>query len=59
MEAKNAAGTYFYIHSLHIDAAGCLKLQTPQRVDLPGVQAGEVPVVEAKPTMVPPAARRK
>ncbi len=59
MEAKNAAGTYFYIHTLHIDADNCLKLQTPQRVDLPGAQAGEVPVVEAKPTIVSPAAGRK
>ena len=40
MEAKNDAGTYFYIHTLEIGADSCLKLLAPQRIDVPG-EAGE------------------
>jgi predicted MPP superfamily phosphohydrolase len=36
MEAKNDAGTYFYIHTLEIGADNCLRLLLPQRVDVPG-----------------------
>jgi predicted MPP superfamily phosphohydrolase len=48
MEAKNDAGTYFYIHTLEIGADNCLRLLTPQRIDVPG-----------EPVRMPPAADRK
>jgi len=36
MEATNEAETYFYIHRLQVGEDGCLKLLTPQRVDIEG-----------------------
>jgi len=42
MEAKNDAATYFYVHTLEIGTGNCLRLRTPQRIDVPGEpQAGE------------------
>lgn len=40
MEAKNDAGTYFYIHTLEIGPDHCLRLLQPQRIDVPGAPYG-------------------
>jgi hypothetical protein len=40
MEATNDLDTYFYIHTLEVGGDGCLRLLTPQRIDVPGVRAG-------------------
>jgi len=36
MESRNGDTSYFYIHTLEIDTDNCLRLRTPQRIEVPG-----------------------
>ena len=36
MESRNDDASYFYIHTLEIGTDNCLRLRTPQRIEVPG-----------------------